>query len=103
MSSHEQVDVMERYRADQWTVLGFPTLEHGALTVRRGHGHAAPVQHEAVELVPASQLEGAVEAARAVVRTAQAAFDDVDRGDFADLEPLRLAVRALDRATSGGR
>lgn len=44
---------------------------------------------------------GAVEAARAVVRTAQAAFDDVDRGDHADLDPLRLAVRALDRAIGG--
>ena len=51
------MDVLGR---DEWTILGFPTLQHGAMTVRRGHGHTAPQSHEAVEVVPAEQLRGAV-------------------------------------------
>ena len=52
------MDVSER----RWTIFGFPTLDHGALTVRRGHGHAVPIVHEAVELTEAapSPARGAV-------------------------------------------
>jgi len=57
MSQVDRLGNIER----KWTIYEFCVGDYkGALSAVKGHGHGERMSHEAVEVVPASALQGAV-------------------------------------------